>query len=190
MIGASAANALGLAKQLGRSVRGHREAARLSLGALALKSGVSKANLSTIEAGAGNPSLETLWRLAGALGLSLGVLLGEAEPPRTRLLRAGEGAPFSSESGLAGEMLLTEGRPHRTEILALELPVAGDYRSGSHQIGVLCMVGTLEVGPIDQQQLLKPGDSLWFPADRDHRYASRRGARGLSVISYPTIKEA
>jgi XRE family transcriptional regulator, regulator of sulfur utilization len=194
VIGASAANALGLAKQLGRSVRGHREAARLSLGALAVKSGVSKANLSTIEAGAGNPSLETLWRLAGALGLSLGVLLGEAEPPRTRLLRAGEGAPFASESGLAGEMLLTEGRPHRTEILALELPAAGDYRSGSHQIGteefVLCIAGRLEVGPIDQEQLLKPGDSLWFPADRDHRYASRRGARGLSVISYPTMKEA
>jgi len=158
-----------------------------------VKSGVSKANLSTIEAGAGNPSLETLWRLAGALGLSLGVLLGEAEPPRTRLLRAGEGAPFASESGLAGEMLLTEGRPHRTEILALELPVAGDYRSGPHQVGteefVLCIAGTLEIGPIDQEQFLRPGDSLWFPADRDHRYASRRGARGLSVISYPTLRE-
>ena len=108
MIGAvSRAHALGPAQQLGRSIRAHRETARLSLGTLAAKSGVSKANLSTIEAGAGNPSLETLWRLAGALGLSLGVLLGEAEPPRTRLLRAGEGARFVSESGLAGEMLLS-----------------------------------------------------------------------------------
>ena len=195
MIGAvSRAHALGPAQQLGRSIRAHREAARLSLGTLAAKSGVSKANLSTIETGAGNPSLETLWRLAGALGLSLGVLLGEAEPPRTRLLRAGEGAPFASESGLGGEMLLTEGRPHRTEILALEIPVAGDYRSGPHQVGteefVLCIAGTLEVGPVGQEQMLRPGDSLWFPADRDHRYASRRGARGLSVISYPTLREA
>jgi len=159
-----------------------------------VKSGVSKANLSTIEAGAGNPSLETLWRLAGALGLSLGVLLGEAEPPRTRLLRAGEGASFASESGPAGEMLLTEGRPHRTEILALEFPVASDYRSGPHHVGteefVLCIAGTLEIGPVGQEQLLRPGDSLWFPADCDHRYASRRGARGLSVISYPTLREA
>jgi XRE family transcriptional regulator, regulator of sulfur utilization len=195
VIGASsAANALGLAKQLGRSVRTHREAARLSLGALAVKSGVSKGNLSTIEAGAGNPSLETLWRLAGALGLSLGVLLGEAEPPRIRLLRAGDGAPFASESGLTGEMLLTEGRPHRTEILALELPVAANYRSGPHQVSteefVLCIAGTLEIGPVGQEQMLRPGDSLWFPADCDHRYASRRGARGLSVISYPTLREA
>ena len=91
-------------------------------------------------------------------------------------------------------MLLTEGRPHRTEILTIELPVAGDYRSGHHQVGteefVLCIGGTLEIGPIDQEQFLRPGDSLWFPADRDHRYASRRGAGGLSVISYPTLREA
>jgi transcriptional regulator with XRE-family HTH domain len=195
VIGAvSPANASGLSKHLGRSVRLHRQAARLSLGALAVKSGVSKANLSTIEAGAGNPSLETLWRLAGALGLSLGVLLGEAEPPPTSLVRAGKGAPFASESGLAGEMLLTEGRPHRTEILALELPVAADYRSGPHQVGteefVLCIAGTLEIGPVGQEQSLRSGDALWFPADCDHRYASRRGARGLGVISYPTLREA
>ncbi len=67
-------------------------------------------------------------------------------------------------------------------------------RRWPHQLGteefVLCIAGTLEVGPIDQEQFLRPGDSLWFPADRDHRYASRRGARGLSVISYPTLREA
>src|SRR5690348_3182037 len=47
------AHASAPAQQLGRSIRAHREAARLSLGTLAAKSGVSKANLSTIEAGAG-----------------------------------------------------------------------------------------------------------------------------------------
>ncbi len=60
------------AAQLGRSLRGHRDATRLSLAA---RSGVSKASLSMIEAGAANSSLETLWRLAGALGVSLGTLL-------------------------------------------------------------------------------------------------------------------
>src|SRR5260370_24815307 len=91
-------------------------------------------------------------------------------------------------------MRVTEGRSQRTEILGVEFPVAGDYRSGPRQVGteefVLCIAGTLEIGPIDQEQFLRPGDSLWFPADRDHRYASRRGARGLSGISYPTLREA
>jgi len=53
--------------------------------------------------------------------------------------------------GFAGEMLLTEGGPHRTEILALELPVAGDYRSGPQQVGTggvrPVYAGTLEIGP-------------------------------------------
>lgn len=176
---------------LGRSIRAHREGARLSLGALALRSGVSKASLSTIESGAGNPSLETLWRLAGALGLSLGALLGEAEPPRSRLVRVGEGVRFGSESGLSGEMLLTEGRPHRTEIIVFDLPAGADYGSGAHASGteelVYCVSGTVEVGPVGQEQRLRPGDCLWFPADCAHRYASGRGARGLDVISYPTV---
>jgi transcriptional regulator with XRE-family HTH domain len=179
------------AAHLGRSIRAHRQAAHLSMGALALRSGLSKASLSTIEAGTANPSLETLWRLASALGLSLGSLLGEAEPPRTRLIRAGGGVPFASESGLAGELLLTEGRSHRTEIMVFELPAAADYGSAPHQSGteefVFCISGLIDLGPVGQEQRLRPGDSLSFPADCAHRYASPRGARGLNVISYPTI---
>lgn len=181
---------------LARSLRAHRQAAGLSLGALAVKSGLSKASLSTIEAGAGNPSLETLWRLAGALGLPLGSLLGEVEPPRTRLIRAGEGTPVASESGLAGELLLSEGRPHRTEVIVFELPAGADHRSSPHQVGteelVLCVSGSVEVGPAGAEERLRPGDCLWFPVDCQHRYASVRGARGLNVISYPTaaVREA
>jgi len=177
--------------RLGRSVRAHREAAGLSLGSLALKSRLSKASVSTIEAGNGNPSLETLWRLACALALPLGSLLGAAEPPRMRLIRAGEGLSFSSESGMAGEMLLTEGRPHRTEVLSFELPAGAEYRSDPHASGteelVYCIAGTVEVGPAGREMRLEPGDCLWFPADCAHRYMSSQGARGLNVISYPTI---
>jgi transcriptional regulator with XRE-family HTH domain len=180
-----------LAAGLARSLRAHRQAAGLSLGALAVKSGLSKAALSTIESGAGNPSLETLWRLAEALGLPLGSLLGEFEPPRTRLVRAGEGTPVVSEAGLTAALLLSEGRPHRTEVLAFELPAGADYRSAPHQLGteelVFCVSGSLEVGPVGLEERLRTGDSLWFPADGEHRYASARGARGLNVISYPTV---
>lgn len=176
--------------QLGRSVRAHREAAKLSLGALAIRSGVSKGSLSTIEAGTANPSLETLWRLAGALGMSLGALVGEAEPPSTRLLRNGDGVELASESGLSGRLLLTEGRPHRTEVIQFELPPGADYRSAPHQSGteefLFCVRGRLEAGPIDREEHLSVGDALWFPADIPHRYTSARGARCLLALSYPS----
>lgn len=178
------------AAQLARSLRSQREAMQLSLGALAARSGVSKASLSTIEAGIANPSLETLWRLAGALGVSLGALLGEQEPPPIRLLRAGDGVELSSESGLTGRLLMTEGRPHRTEIIYFELPAGGDYRSAPHQVGteefLFCINGSLEVGPVGREERLKVGDALWFPADLPHRYASARGTRCLLALSYRT----
>jgi transcriptional regulator with XRE-family HTH domain len=176
------------AAQLARSLRAHREAARLSLGALASRSGVSKASLSTIEAGLANPSLETLWRLAGALGVSLGALLGEEEPPPIRLVRAGEGVELVSDSGLTGRLLMTEGRPHRTEIIHFELPAGADYRSAAHQAGteefLFCTEGSLDAGPLDREERLEAGDALWFPADLPHRYASGGGARCLLALSY------
>lgn len=178
------------AAQLARSLRAHREAAQLSLGALAARSGVSKATVSTIEAGVANPSLEILWRLAGALGISLGALLGEQEPPPIRLLRAGDGVEFASESGVTGQLLLTEGRAHRTEIIHFELPAGADYRSAAHQAGteefLFCLSGSLDAGPAGREEQLQAGDALWFPADLPHRYASGGGARCLLALSYPT----
>jgi XRE family transcriptional regulator, regulator of sulfur utilization len=142
-----------------------------------------------IEAGTANPSLETLWRLAGTLGLSLGALLGESEPPRTRLLRAGDGVPLDSESGLTGRLLMTEGRPHRTEIICFELPAGADYRSSPHQAGteefLYCLDGSLKVGPAAAEEDIAAGDALWFPADLPHRYASEGGAHCLLALSYP-----
>jgi XRE family transcriptional regulator, regulator of sulfur utilization len=182
--------AVGPAVQLGRSLRAHRDAARLSLAALAARSGVSKASLSMIEKGGANPSLETLWRLAGALGVSLGTLVGESEPPRTRLIRAGQGTPLVSDSGLSGRLLVTEGRPHRTEVIEFDLQPGAEYESRPHHVGteefVFCIRGRIEVGPQDAEERLRAGDALWFPADLPHRYRTSDGARCLLALSYPT----
>ena len=47
----------------------------MSVEALAEKSGVSRSTLLRLESGTGNPSLETLSRLAGELGLTLRIAL-------------------------------------------------------------------------------------------------------------------
>lgn len=178
----------GVSFELARSVRSHREARGLSLGALARAAGLSKTSLSSVEAGVANPSLETLWRLAEALGISLGMLLGEADPPRISLIRRDEGRPFESPSGMTGRMLLSEGRNHRTEVLDAAVAAGGDYRSAPHAPGTkelfVCTAGSLALGPLGQERELADGDALWFPADVPHRYASDEGARGLVVMSY------
>lgn len=180
---------VGVSERLARSLRVQRQARGLSLGELARRSGVSKASLSNLETGAGNPSLETLWRIAGALGLPLGELLGEDEPPPTLLIAAGQGAPVASESGLSGRLLLAEGRIHRTELLEATLEPGADYRARGHELGteelVFCIRGSLHVGTVGDEYALGEGDSLRFPADVAHRYASEEGATVLVVMSYP-----
>ena len=63
---------------IGRRLRELRTRRDLSLSALARHAGVGKGSLSELEAGARNPTLGTLYALAGALEVPLSALLGEA----------------------------------------------------------------------------------------------------------------
>ena len=60
-----------------RNVRALRAARGLSLGELATASGTGKATLSRIEAGQANPTVETLFALADALGVPFGALTAD-----------------------------------------------------------------------------------------------------------------
>src|SRR5256885_15741486 len=60
------------------SIRRERERAGLSLSELAKRAGIAKSTLSQLESGLGNPSVETLWALGGALGVPFSRL---GDPP-------------------------------------------------------------------------------------------------------------
>lgn len=64
---------------LGDVLRARRHRARLTLKAVGARSGVSLGYLSQIEKGRNAPSLETLRKVAGALGCRASDLLREAE---------------------------------------------------------------------------------------------------------------
>src|SRR3954451_15184112 len=83
---ASSANAL-----LAGNLRRLRVAARISLSELARTTGVGKATLSAIENGRGNPTVETLAALAGALAVPLVDLLAVAPRGPVPAVRAGRG---------------------------------------------------------------------------------------------------
>ena len=122
---------------LAQSVRAHRESRGLSLGGLAEKAGISKASLSKIEAGQGNPSLEVLRRIADALNVPTGALFAGENRPQLHVIRSGEGQIVTSDSGLSIRHLLVEGRNHRTTIEELHLPAQTTYRSSAHLPGTL-----------------------------------------------------
>ena len=72
---------------------------------------------------------------------------------------------------------MTEGRPHRTEILTIELPVAGDYQSGHHQVGTEEFVCTVSVGIATTADANHGPDALLQEADLAlYRFAANQRA--------------
>lgn len=92
------------------AIRRHREAGRWSLAEVARRAGIAKSTLSQLEAGAGNPSVETMWALATALEVPLAVLL---DPPRPTVVvvRADEGEVIRTEDADYAGTLLSHGAP-------------------------------------------------------------------------------
>ncbi|MBJ7518196.1 MAG: helix-turn-helix domain-containing protein [Solirubrobacteraceae bacterium] len=178
-----------LARRIGRAVHAHRAARGESLGEVSRASGLSKTILARIERGEGNPSMETLWKLSQALGVGLGALVAPETAPRVEVLRAGEGAPVTADSGLAGLLLYADTRARRTELFTWELPARTEQRSPAHLLGteelLLCTAGAITVGPADETVELRAGDLARFAADVEHVYATgARAARTLNLMLY------
>jgi transcriptional regulator with XRE-family HTH domain len=172
MEGASAtgASATG-ARAAGRNVHRLRTAAGLSLADLAAAGGISKTTLHGLEQGEGNPTLSTLWALAGALGVSLGELLEPPAPP-VAVTRAGEG-PRADGDAVHARLLHRIALRGTVEVYALDIdPVA--QSSQPHLPGVAeCLVvtgGGVRTGPDDAPEDLTEGDSIHFTADTPHGY--------------------
>jgi XRE family transcriptional regulator, regulator of sulfur utilization len=175
--------------RIARAVRRHRTASALSLGGLAREAGLSKTILSRIEAGEGNPSVETLWRLATALRVPLSALLADDDAPTVRVIRARSTDPLHADSGMDAWLVHSEAREHRSELFELDLGAGVEQRSDHHLPGtqelVVCTAGRLRVGPLEREAELGPGDALWFAADLAHRYVALEPARALCWILYP-----
>jgi transcriptional regulator with XRE-family HTH domain len=177
-----------LSRRIGRTVRADRLALGWSLGDLARASGLSKTILARIERGDGNPSVETLWRVSQALSVPLGRLLAGEHQPRTRLIRARAGEPIRSDAGMAAWLLHGDGREHRTEAFAIDLPKGVDQHSEAHLPGteelIVCVKGRVRVGPVGEEVELGPGDAAWFTADLEHHYEALRDTQTLCFMLY------
>lgn len=70
--------------ELGQVIRKHREAAGLTLEDLAYQSDMTSRHLFQIEKARTNPKVDTLYEIAGALGVKLSDLIRDAERQRTK----------------------------------------------------------------------------------------------------------
>jgi transcriptional regulator with XRE-family HTH domain len=178
--------------EIGERVRLLRTAKHLTMGQLARSSGIGKATLSDLEAGRGNPTIETLFAVATVLDVPLSALLDDESSPSLQLVRSGAGRSVAGRGSRVHVRFVTRFQTGGAtmEILDLEIRAKGHHHSEPHSKGVLERLlvhrGTLRVGPVSGPASLEPGDFLAFIADVPHIYAAEgEDVRATLLIQYP-----
>lgn len=171
-------------RPLPANLRRLRSAAGLTVVELARRTGVARATLTQIEAGTGNPTLETLYALANVLRVPLSELIAEAPPPpEPRVLRRGEGR-YAGDSGVEAWLLHRRQSPAVVVELYALLVHSGGRRSPAHPPGTWEHLhvhsGRARVGPVDRPLDVDAGDYAEFPADVAHLYRAT-GAEAVTA---------
>ena len=156
------------------ALRQERERVGISIAELARRAGVAKSTLSQLEAGTGNPSIETLWSLGVALGVPFSRLV-EPPAPSVRVIRLGEGPRLASDQADFTAALLSAGSHHtRRDIYLMEMEPGRPRAAEAHVPGsvehVVVGGGRLKAGPAGEPVELGPGDYVAFPGDAPHQY--------------------
>lgn len=157
---------------LARSIKRERQSAGLTVTELAKRAAVAKSTLSQLESGIGNPSIETLWSLATAMGLQVTRFF---EQPRQNLqvIRANEGMTTYSESAHYAATLLADCPAgarrdlYRLKVQPGEVRLSTPHPPGTVEHVVLCS-GRAKIGPATGPVLLNAGDYIRYLANEPH----------------------
>lgn len=169
----------------GARVRELREARGLSVSQLARLTDLGKGTLSELESGQRNPTLQTLYAVTTALGVSLSAALppGEVQQPGA--------TPISGDAIDAVLVDRFVDATSTTELYRTRLRAGRDQDSEPHAAGVtehwIIYAGTVAMGPVDRLVHLGPGDSTSFTADVPHRYLVDTGddVAATLLVRYP-----
>jgi transcriptional regulator with XRE-family HTH domain len=165
---------------IGATVRATRRLQGMTVEALASRAGVSTGALSQLERGQGNPSLQTLQRLASALSVPLVQLLQGAAEPEHHVVRAGLGPrlPASKDDTREVQVLreLLTPSSGRLQVIRSEVPpgFSNEGRSFRH-LGQECVVvlsGRLRVSIGQEIVDLSQGDAITYDCTAAHWWAN------------------
>lgn len=163
----------------------------LSLGRLAELSGVSKVMLSQIEKGDSNPTVNTIWKIAGGLQIPYTALLNRKEQG-ARVVKKAELDVQPAEEGRWRMFCYYMNTAERNfELFQIELDEGAVHTSVGHsqrsQEYVLVLEGQLALEVGGETFTLQADDAIAFAAEGKHTYsnAGKGTLRAMSLNFYP-----
>ncbi|WP_445619207.1 helix-turn-helix domain-containing protein [Kushneria sp. Sum13] len=164
-------------QRLGRRVIALRQHKTWSLSFLADRAGIAKSSLSRLEQGKGNPTLDTLWRLALQLDIPFSALIATAQSSVSE-----EDVSVSLLDRLQGIVPV--------DIYLMTLAPDAVRYAGAHAAGtretLQILAGQLQAGPDRALVMLEAEGIHQFEAGQAHTYrAGPQGATVLVTIFYP-----
>jgi transcriptional regulator with XRE-family HTH domain len=174
---------------IARALRRERDRAGLSLTELARRAGLAKSTLSQLESGSGNPSVETLWALAVALGVPFSRVVDPLPRPM-RVIRAGAGPVIpSAEAPYTATVLSTSPPGARRDLHVITLEPGAARLAEAHLPGtvehLVPTAGVIRCGPVGEEVELNVGDYACFAGDVPHSYtALAPGSTAVMVMEY------
>ncbi|WP_255378155.1 helix-turn-helix transcriptional regulator [Quadrisphaera sp. DSM 44207] len=167
---------------MGAQIRRRREQRGMSAAELARRAGISKATLSGLEAGSGNPTIDTLDAIAVALSIPLTDLLARPTSAGPVLVPA---TPPNTD-GPTRELLRRISSGHSLELWRLRMPARTHLHGVPHAPGtvehLLVAAGHLSAGPSGALRALGPGDLLAFAGDSAHEYRTGEVDVDVTVV--------
>jgi transcriptional regulator with XRE-family HTH domain len=167
---------------IGAQIRRRREQRGMSAAELARRAELSKATLSQLEGGKGNPTIETLDALAVALRIPLTDLLARDTDPGPVLLHGTDLA----DGEVGRELLRRISSGNSLELWRLRMPPGTELDGVPHATGtiehLLVATGQVTAGPSEDPVPLRPGDMLAFAGDSPHCYRTGDGPADITVV--------
>jgi transcriptional regulator with XRE-family HTH domain len=173
-------------RAIGAAIRAARLAAGLSITALAEQCGVSQPYLSQLEHGKGSPSINTLYKIANALGVSPQDLLPDETDDVVVIRRDSRPATPIEDRPDAALARVLHGAPEAL-LQVQEVSVEPDQflggffdHDGEEMVYVLEGSISVEIGG-RPPTVLEAGDAVWYAATLPHRW-TRLGAAPARML--------
>ncbi|MCI8455174.1 MAG: helix-turn-helix domain-containing protein [Lachnospiraceae bacterium] len=167
-----------------------RNERKMSLGQLSEACGVSKVMISQIEKGESNPTVHTLWKIAGGLKVHYTELL-DLKTKAENVIRRQDVAVQTEKNGeYTSYCYYSSSQSRAFDLFVVELCPEATFETQGHLAGskeyLLVSLGQVEVTVEGRTHILNPGDSIFFDGGQAHTYKNlgTGTASFLSLIHY------